>query len=248
MMGYKQLTHEQRYHIYALRKAGKTLAQIAKELKRDKSTISRELRRNKGRRGYQPNRAHEKSTCRRLTARKHVKLDQTLIAMIVEKIKEDWSPEQISGTFKKNKVANISTKSIYSLISLDKNNGGKLHTHLRRSNKKRKKKYGSKDARGQIINRVSIDQRPKIVDRKIRVGDWELDTIIGKYHKGAIITVVERKSKFVLIKKVKSKNSKIVERALVAMLRPFKKKVHTLTSDNGKEFAGHENVASTGLL
>ena len=118
-MRYKQLTHEERYHIYALRKAGKKLKNIAKEVGTNKSTISRELRRNRGKRGYRPDQAHEKATERRQKASKRIKLDQKLKNMIIEKLELDWSPEQIAGYFKKNKIANISSRSIYTWLALD---------------------------------------------------------------------------------------------------------------------------------
>lgn len=243
-MRYKQLTHEQRYHIYALRKAGKTLKKIAKEVKKDKSTISRELRRNKGKRGYRPDQAHEKATERRMAAPKRVKLDQKLKNMIIEKLQLDWSPEQIAGYFKKNKISNIGHRSIYLWISADEDNGGKLYKFLRRSHKKRRKKYGSNDSRGQIVNRISIEQRPKIVEKKVRIGDWELDTMMGKNNKGAIVTAVDRKSKLVKLRKVKSKHAHEVAKALIEMLGNTGSKVHTLTADNGKEFAYHEKIAT----
>jgi IS30 family transposase len=243
MKEYKQLTQEQRYQIHALRKVKKTLEEIARVIRTDKSTVSRELTRNKGKRGYRAQQAHGKAMIRREMAFKKIKLTKEAIKMISEKIKIGWSPEQIAGRFKKEKLMIISYKTIYRLIEEDTSQEGNLHTYLRRSNKKRKKKYGSNNSRGQIINRISIDMRPKIVDKKKRIGDWELDTIIGKNHKGAIVTAVERKTKLTAIKKVKSKNAQEVEEAVVSMLFPFKKKVFSLTSDNGKEFAGHNKIA-----
>ena len=242
-MRYKQLTHEERYHIYALRKAGKKLKNIAKEVGTNKSTISRELRRNRGKRGYRPDQAHEKATERRQKASKRIKLDQKLKNMIIEKLELDWSPEQIAGYFKKNKIANISSRSIYTWLALDRANGGNLYKFLRRSHKKRRKKYGSSDTRGQIANRISIEQRPKIVEKKSRIGDWELDTMMGKNNKGAIVTAVDRKSKLVKLRKVESKHAHEVTKAVVKMLGNAGNKVHTLTADNGKEFAYHEKIA-----
>jgi len=109
--------------------------------------------------------------------------------------------------------------------------------------KKRRKKYGSKDKRGQICNRVSIDQRPDIVDEKSRIGDWEIDTVIGQNHKGALVTIVERKSKFTLIKRVETKHAEGVTEATITLLTPYSDKVFTITADNGKEFAGHETMS-----
>jgi len=129
-----------------------------------------------------------------------------VIVEIEEKIRLDWSPEQISGRLE----ITISHERIYQHIWADKSNGGTLYQHLRQSNKKRKKRYGSKDKRGQIRNRISIDERPEIVAQKTRIGDWEIDTVIGKNHQGALVTIVDRFSKFTLIKKVDSKQAEVV--------------------------------------
>jgi len=125
----------------------------------------------------------------------------------------------------------------------DKRQGGTLYKHLRYSHKKRKKQYGGKDKRGQIKNRVSIDERPEIVAQKTRIGDWEIDTVIGKNHQGALVTIVDRVSRFTLIKKVSSKHADVVTAATIDLLKPYMDKTWTITADNGKEFAGHEILA-----
>ena len=158
-------------------------------------------------------------------------------------IQQDFSPEQVSGFLKRNHSIRISHETIYQYVLSDKANGGTLYQHLRRSNKKRKKRYGSNDRRGQIRGRVSIDERPAIVNAKQRIGDWEIDTIIGKNHKGVLLTAVERKSKFTLIKKLANKKADRMANATVNLLGPYQKKVFTITSDNGKEFANHDRIA-----
>lgn len=243
MRKYQQLAIEQRYQIYAFRKAGMSQKGIADEIGKDKSTISRELRRNKGLRGYRPDQANKLAKERKQNARKSEKMTPYVKFMIAEKIRLDWSPEQISGYFKRRQILNISHQSIYTLIKDDYKNGGTLYKHLRRSSKKRKKRYGSTDSRGQIKNRIMIDARPKIIEEKSRVGDWEVDTMIGSHHKGAIVTVVERKSKYIMACPVPDKSEKVVTKALIGLLKPYQKKVHTITGDNGKEFAGHEKIA-----
>lgn len=130
----------------------------------------------------------------------------------------------------------------YQHIWTDKRHGGTLYLHLRQSHKKRKKQYGSKDKRGQIRNRVSIDERPAIVEEKTRIGDWEIDTVIGQNHQGALVTIVDRVSKFTLIKKVDSKHAEVVTEATIILLKPYLDKALTITADNGKEFAGHETI------
>ncbi len=133
-------------------------------------------------------------------------------------------------------------KRIYQPIWADKQCGGTLYQHLRHSNKKRKKRYGSKDKRGQIRNRISIDERPEIVAQKTRIGDWEIDTVIGKNHQGALVPIVDRVSKFTLIKKVASKQAEVVTEATILLLQSYLDKTLTITADNGKEFAGHQKI------
>jgi IS30 family transposase len=242
-MSHRHLTQEDRYHIYALKKVGKSQADIAMEIGKDKSTISREFKRNKGARGYRPNQAHEFACLRRKEAVMPSVLTPEMMIILTPLIEEKWSPEQISGWLKKNHSMSISHETIYQFILEDKANGGTLYTHLRWQ-KKRRKRYGTKshDRRGQIKNKVSIDDRPAVVDKKTRKGDWEGDLVIGKNHKQALVTLVDRKTKFVKIVKVKSKNADEVGEAICKALKGYK--AHTITFDNGKEFSRHEKIST----
>jgi len=157
-----------------------------------------------------------------------------------DKLQQQWSPEQIAGWLNKEKIISLSHERIYQHVWADKRQGGELYTHLRQSNKRRKKKYGSQDKRGQIRNRVSIDARPECVAQKERIGDWEIDLVMGQHHQGALVTIVERRTKFTLIKKVPNKQAAQVNQATIALLTPYIEKTHTITADNGKEFASHE--------
>lgn len=242
MRTYKQLTQKQRYQIEILNKDGKSQKEMAKLLGVCPSTISRELRRNQGKRGYRPKQAQVKANNRRKQAARFLKMTPETIALIESKIMVDWSPEQTSGWLKMDRGIAISHERIYRHIWTDKLNGGKLYLHLRQSHKKRKKQYRSKDKRGQIRNRVSIDGRPAVVAEKTRIGDWETDTVIGKNHQGALVTIVDRVSKFTLIKKVASKHAEGVTEATILLLQPYLDKTLTITADNGKEFAGHEII------
>jgi IS30 family transposase len=242
MRNYKQLNQVQRYQIEILKKAGKNQKEIAELLGVSPATISRELNRNKGQKGYRPKQAQIKADKRKKQAAKALKMTPTLIILIEARIIMDWSPEQISGTLKDEPGILISHERIYQHIWADKRHGGTLYTHLRQSNKQRKKQYGSKDKRGQIRNRVSIDERPAIVAEKTRIGDWEIDTVIGQNHQGALVTIVDRVSKFTLIKKVDSKHAEVVTAATIILLQPYLDKTLTITADNGKEFAGHETI------
>jgi len=155
------------------------------------------------------------------------------------------SPEQISGRLKVEYQLSISHETIYQYLITNRAGGGELYLHLRHKHKKYRKRYGSTDRRGQIIGRVSIDDRPIIVEEKIRIGDFEGDLVIGKNHKGALATLVDRHSKFSLIAKVPNKSANNVTEAIITMLHPIKEHLHTITFDNGKEFAHHQTMADT---
>ena len=240
LMAYKQLTQEQRYQIYALLKSGQNKSDIATVLDVDKSTITRELKRNRGKRGYRPKQAHRKALSRRKKTKKKIKAEDWVI--VEERIRQDWSPEQISGWLKKNTSISISHEWIYQYIYADKQAGGDLHKHLR-CQKKYRKRYGGKDRRGKIRNRVSIDERPEIVEQRKRLGDWEGDTIIGKGRRQAIVTLVERKSRYTLIEKVENLTAEATEKAILSLLKPYHLQTLTITFDNGKEFANHQEIA-----
>lgn len=243
-MNYKQLAREQRYQIYALRKAGQNQSQIAQVLGCHKSTISRELKRNRGQKGYRPYQADELAYDRQCEAyRSRIAWDTW---QLVERLlRQDWSPEQIAGRLKLQKQPTVSHECIYLYVYADKRRGGTLHNHLR-SQKKQRKRYSGYIRRGQIPNRTSIEKRPKIVASKGRFGDWEADTIVGAHHKGGILSVVERKSKLTRLRKLTTKTATEMKDNTIELLAPLAAKVHTITVDNGKEFCEHELIA-TGL-
>ena len=240
-MTYTQLTQEQRYQIYALLKTEHSQIKIANVIGVHKSTISRELRRNRGQRGYRPQQAHRFAEQRRRKSVRNRISTQTW-GQIEEKLREDWSPEQVSGWLKNNTETSVSHEWVYQHIYRDKWAGGDLHKHLR-CQKKRRKRTGDYDRRGKIPNQVSIEDRPEIVDNRERIGDWEADTIIGAGKQGAIVTLVERKSRFTLLKQVTRRTAAAVEEAIPDLLKPYPTAVHTITFDNGKEFANHQNIA-----
>lgn len=243
MAKYKQITQEERYQIAALLAAGFNQSYIAAQLSRDKSTISREISRNKGPRSYQPKQANDKALQRRKTAYKAVKMTSELITFVESKLREEWSPDQISGWLLIECHMTLSHERIYQHIWEDKHQGGDLYKHLRRQGKKYEKRCNGKSSRGQIKNRVSIDHRPMIVAAKLRVGDWEIDTVIGKNHQGALVTLVERKTLYTLVAQVDRKQADKVTKATIDLLTPFEGRVHSITADNGKEFAFHEEIA-----
>ena len=241
-MNYKQLAREQRYQIYALMKAGHNQTRIATVVGCHKSTISRELRRNRGLKGYRPYQADEFAFDRQCEAYRSRIAWQTW-QQVEQLLRQEWSPEQIAGYLKLTNQPTVSHECIYLYVYADKRRGGSLHRHLR-SQKKQRKRYNGYLRRGHIPNRTSIEQRPQIVARKGRFGDWEADTIIGARHKGGILSVVERKTKLVRLRKLTTKSAAEMKDACVALLRPLAAKVHTITVDNGKEFCDHQLIAA----
>ena len=244
-MSYTQLTCEQRYQIKALLDIECTQTEMAQQLGVDKSTISRELGRNRGQRGYRPKQAHAKAMDRR-TQKAHTTISPERWQQIEERLQMDWSPEQISGWLKKNQLPSVSPEWIYQYIYADKRAGGTLHKHLR-CQKKRRKRYGKYDRRGTIPARKSIEVRPETVDLRERLGDWESDTLIGKGHQGALVTLTERKSRFTLVRKVTQKSAELVAQAMIDLLS-WVQHLETITSDNGKEFAAHQMISKVLLI
>ncbi len=241
-MSYAQLTREQRYQIYALMKAGHNQTRIAIVVGCHKSTISRELRRNCGQKGYRPYQADELAFDRQCDAYRARIAGQTW-QQVERLLCLDWSPEQIAGRLKLEKQPTVSHECIYLHVYADKRRGGTLHRHLR-SQKKQRKRYSGYIRRGQIPNRTSIEQRPQIVASKRRYGDWEADTIIGARHQGGILSLVERKSKLTRLHKIESKGAREVKDTSIALLGPLVDRVHTITVDNGKEFCQHEQITA----
>jgi IS30 family transposase len=223
-------------------KAGLSQTAIARIIGVHKSTISREMRRNRGLRGYRPKQAHRFAEHRRAKAAKP-RISSETWSLVVFLLRDDWSPEQISGWLAKEYRIRVSHESIYLFILKNKRQGGNLHLHLR-CRRQRRKRYGSTNSRGQLVNRVSIEKRPAIVETRSRIGDWELDTIIGKGHKQALVSLTERKSRLTLLSKVKKKSADLVARSVQNLLEPIASQVLTLTSDNGKEFAKHQEISS----
>ena len=239
---YTQLTQAQRYQISAMKKIGHRQKEIAEELGVNKSTISRELRRNTGERGYRPKQAHEKALNRRSKAK--IQIGEEVWEIVEAKLRQDWSPEQVSGWLKRAGKQSLSPEWIYQHVLADKAAGGDLYSHLR-CHQKRRKRYGSYDRRGKLPHRVSIEERPKPVEQRERLGDWEADTLVGKAHQGALVSLVERRSRYTLLLPVNRRPADLVRHATISLLLPFIDRVHTITGDNGKEFAEHIQIAET---
>ena len=241
MRGYTQLTREQRYQIQALLNTVQHQAQIAAVIGVHPSTISRELRRNRGGRGYRPQQAQSLAQARQV-AKRQPRLAPVIWQQVDALLRQTWSPEQICGRFQQEQGQTISHEWIYQHIYEDKRTGGDLYRSLR-CQKKRRKRYGTYRRRGRIANHVSIDERPAVVNARQRIGDWEGDTVIGKGHRGVLVTLVERKSKYTVLQGVPHKTAAAVRKAVDQGLRPYKSRVYTITYDNGLEFSEHAGMA-----
>lgn len=242
---YCHLTHEQRSQIEVLKQHRLSNAAIAAQLGVDRATIGREIKRNRARGGYRGKSASNKATTRRAHASASPrKMTKALVMLIEEKlVGEQWSPDQISGWLAIEGKGNISAECIYRHIWNDKKHGGTLYKHLRHGGKKYNKRKGKNTWRGIIHGRVDIDCRPAIVNEKSRIGDWEGDTIQGANHASAILSHVERHSKYTRLHKLIAATAANTTAAAVQDLRAHKHKVITITYDNGKEFAGHARIA-----
>jgi len=243
--GYTHLAYEQRCQIYTLLKRGDSKSRIAKAIGVAMSTVSRELERNRGKRGYRFKQAHQKATSRRSKISTKKRKMTPNVQLYVEKMIREWqwSPEQIAGRLKASKTVSISHESIYQFIWKDKRKGGVLYKNLRRHGKKYNKRGSKLAGRGLIPGRIGIECRPEVVTRKERVGDFEADTIVGVKHRGAIVSLVERKTKVTRLVLIPKAGAEETHNAMVAALTELKKHVLTITSDNGKEFAKHADTS-----
>lgn len=242
----KHLTQEQRYTISQMLEHGYSKNEIAKVIGKNKTTVYREIKRNRdGRSGKYNARLAQRKYSQRMTNKpKHIRFSKDVKAQVLLHLKWELSPEQIAGLAKRENRLCVSHETIYKYIWEDKKRGGDLHKHLRRKGRRYRKRGSSKDSRGIIAYRIDISMRPKIVELRKRVGDLEIDTIIGQNHQGAILTINERKSGFVWIKKLDGKDATELAEKTINTLKPHQHWIKTITSDNGKEFAGHTKISN----
>lgn len=239
---YFQLKDHQRYQIEAFLKVGKSKSFIADAIGVSVSTIYRECKRNCSLKGiYDASKAHASSRKRKLRYCKPRSFNLEKKNRIKDYLlKEQWSPKQIVGYCRREHIPMVSHERIYQYIRENKAAGGEYYKHLRHRLKHRKRPVGKPVT---IKNRVSIDLRPDCINNKERFGDWEVDTIIGSQQKGAIVTIVERTTGMLMMKKLpKGKQARGLSKVLVNMLLPYKKYILSITSDNGKEFADHQTI------
>ena len=243
-MGYRQLTQAQRYQIFAHRDVGLSQRQIAQQLSIHSSTVSRELRRNSGAKGYEPAQAQRYSDQRRRSAWKWTKQLPSLINAVADRLRKEWSPEQISGFMAPLTGIGVSHQWVYSLIWDDKAKGGDLWRHLRQPKRRSKHRAHAKSAGlGKIPNRVGIEHRPPAIEERLTVGHWEGDTVLYGHKQAGIVTLVERRSGYLLVARLPKVTAELTQKAMVRLLKPRRGAVKTITLDNGSEFADHETVA-----
>jgi len=239
------LTVEQRYTISEMTQAGYSQTAISKVIGRDKSVVNRELKRNAdGRSGvYRFELACRKAAERQQGKRKRRRFTQDVQAFVEGKLLLKYSPEQIVGFAEKEGLPCVSHERIYQHIWSDKRRKGTLYTHLRSKGKRYRDRGLARDRRGQIVGRADIGQRPAVVDARKRFGDLEVDTIVGKGRKGAILTINDRATGVLRMKKLQGKGASELAEACISALRPWKYNLMTITADNGKEFADHQTIA-----
>ena len=237
------LTKEDRIRIETLLIEGCDEKKIGQHIGRDRSVIRREIKRNSGAEGYKAYEAQSFALARREKPR-HKKFTREAQQHVRRRLREKHSPEQVSETMKKELGFKISFRRIYDFIAEDRAAGGTLYQELRIANGKprRPKKQRGDAGCKHIPNRVDIENRPQIVNSRRRLGDWEADLICGVHHQGFLVTLVDRKSRLTLIGQVKYKTAEAVSAEIIRLLLPHKKRVHTITYDNGREFCYHEII------
>lgn len=243
-MTYRQITSEERYRLSALRAQGQSNPVIAKALHRHRSTIWREVRRNRTRSDgrYRAAKAIEYTHARRARCRRHLRFSARQLARVWKCLHRLWSPEQISNHLRKTRQLRISHETIYRYIWRDLKCGGTLHRSLRHALKQRRKRYRSYDSRGRLAGKRMIHQRPRGVESRRTVGHWEIDTVLGKGSKHCIVSLVERKSGFLHIGKLRSRTVAQTSARTIALIRRHPDLFKTITADNGTEFHGYANI------
>jgi len=242
-MSYRQITSGERYMISALHLQGFSCANIADQLGKHRSTIWREIRRNQCNDGaYRPSKAVSRTRRRRRESRRNWRFSDGYLQMVNALLRLDWSPEQISGWLRLNRVFNISHETIYRHVWYDRMYGGYLYTHLRQAGKRRRKRYSSADSRGVLPGKRHISQRPPGAENRSRIGHWEIDTVMGARDHHCIVTIVERKSKYTIIGKLKARTTAELNRRVIKLIHREARNVRTITADNGTEFHAYDDI------
>ena len=250
-MKYHQITSGERYMLSSLRTQGFNQAAIARSLGRHRSTISRELKRNSSRLDgrYRVEKAIERSNGRRSRSRRNRRFAPSDLRRVETLlVQEQWSPEQISGHLRRTGQLRISHETIYRHVWHDRRHGGELHRHLRGACKKRRKRYRHHDSRGRLAGKRHISERPASVELRQQIGHWEIDTVIGDASKHCIVSLVERKTGFLQIGKLRARTAEQTTVRTVKLVERHPHKVRTITADNGTEFHSYKDIElATGV-
>jgi transposase, IS30 family len=228
----------------ALRKQGLNQSQVARALGRHRSTISRELCRNRCRLDsrYRASKAQERTNGRRSRSRRNLRFSVQDFAQVDELLCRQWSPEQVSGHLRRVGHLHISHETIYRHVWRDKRAGGLLYTHLRGSRKQRRKRYGTYDSRGKLAAKRPISERPAAVETRRQLGHWEIDTVMGTGSKDCIVSLVERKTGLLLIGKLEDRTTESLNRRVIGIIKRHGAAFETITSDNGTEFHHYQRI------
>lgn len=243
MKQYEQITTTERKVIAKMRQKRVSLRGIAGMLGRNVSSISREIRRNLSCDGnYRVITAQERTNARRRNSRKKPQFTKEQFGPVVVLLKEDWSPEQISNVLRMFRVLHISHETIYRYIRKNRRKGGIWWKHLRHSRKKRRKRYGGRDSRGVMWGKRQLEERPAGAVNRSRLGHYEIDTVLGKGSKNCILTLVDRKTGYLFIRKLKNRTTAEANSALIGLLKGKTARAKTITADNGTEFHQFRDV------
>ncbi len=242
-MTYRQITYEERYTLGLLRQRGLSPAAIARVLGRHRSTILREVRRNRATSDgtYRPQLANWYAGGRRRT-RRNLRFSVADFRLVRRFLAQQWSPEQVAGYLRRHRVLRISHETIYRYIWADKRHGGQLYTHLRGAQKQRRKRYRSYDSRGRLAGKRPISKRPAVVETRKQLGHWEVDTVLGAETRDCLLSLVERKTGYVELGKLRARTTAEVNRRATQLIRRQPRPVRTITADNGTEFHGYAAI------
>ena len=234
---YRQLSAEERIQIATLSSQGYALARIAEVLGRHRATVWREVKRNRAPYdgGYRSARAHERAVARRKRSRRNQQFGRAEMSRVETLLREQWSPEQVSGYLRQGGEFSISHETIYRHVWRDLRRGGNLYVQMRGARKQRRKRYGRNDSRGRLAGKRHISERPVEVESRQQPGHWEIDTVMGSTSE-CVVTLVERKTGFLLVGKMRARTTAELNRATFELMCRHPEKFRTITADNGTEF------------